>query len=117
MEPSTTPPQPPAPSPAPPVAPTPGLSPVGGNPLSSGPNAKLILGIIIGVIVLACATGAYVMLQTQHKTATAQPTPAAITTSDVEQLLKDADDATADVDANLPGLDTALTDQQGDLSE
>lgn len=105
----------------PPPLPNAGM-PVNGGNLSGGGARKLIIALIIAVISLlviaALAAGIWYWSAHLRQKAAAKPTPTpGITTTDAEAMLKDIDSAFDEFNASIVGLDNALDDQQGDLSE
>jgi hypothetical protein len=109
----------------PPAAPTPPTTPapppvdvsqLARQMQSEEAGRKIKIAIILVLILVALGIAGWQFMDS-HKPAPAAPTPTPITTTDVEQLMTEINGSFADIDANMVGLESALNDTQGDLSE
>jgi flagellar basal body-associated protein FliL len=84
------------------------------NEQEKGRKIKIAIALLLILVALGIAGWQFMQ---SHKPAPAAPAPTPITTTDVEQLMTEVNGSFADIDANMVGLESALNDTQGDLSE
>ncbi len=109
---------PPAPPQQPGVQPYP-LGPVTGGKIShtlSEKRRQIFMGLGV-IVVIGLLVGGYLYYKEATKPAPPPPTPTPVSTSDLVGPMNDLSESLDEADANISGLDAALADQQGDLSE
>ncbi len=77
---------------------------------------QVVLGSLVAVFILL-AVLLFVANRNQRHVYGTIPTPTPISAADVNGMLPALRTALSEADANLTGLDNALNDQQGSLSE